>query len=97
MNLACSIILFSSNGNISSLVRNSYLSVLPDDNAAIFAASLLILYCTFSSLILSSNIVISFYILSKSFFLKRKELSDARVVSRLKTNMVLQYIFYIDS
>ena len=55
---------------------------LPDDNANIFATSLLILYCTFRtvSIILPSTITISFYILSKRF-LKREELSDARVVS----------------
>ena len=72
-------------------MRNSHLSILPDDNADIadidiaddnadFAASLLILYCTFSSLILSSIFMISFYTLSKIFFFKREELSDARVV-----------------
>ena len=54
---------------------------LPDDNIGIFAASQLILYCSFSSLILSSVIMISFYILSKRLFLKRAELSEARVVS----------------
>ena len=43
------------------------------------------LYCNFSSLILSTIIVmISFYILSKRFFLKRKRLSDARVASITK-------------
>ena len=72
-------------------MRNSRLSILPDDNADIadidiaddnadFAASLLILYCTFPSLILSSIFMISFYTLSKIFFFKREELSDARVV-----------------
>ena len=50
-----------------------------DDNADIFAASLLISYCNFSSLILSSIFMISFYTLSKRFSLKRKELSDERV------------------
>ena len=40
-------------------VRYSYLSIFPDDNADIFAASLLILCCSFSSLILSSIIMIS--------------------------------------
>ena len=55
------------------------LSNLPDDDAYIFAAFLLIPYCSFSSLILSSIVMISFYILSKRFFLKREELSDARV------------------
>ena len=67
------------------------------NNADIFAASLLILYYIFSSLIVSSIVMISFYILSKRFFLKPEELSDARVVSIIKKNMVLQYIFYKDS
>ena len=89
--MACSVILLWSDSNISSPVKNSRLSILPDDNADIadidiandnadFAASLLILYCTFSSLILSSIFMISFYTLSKIFFFKREELSDARVV-----------------
>ena len=84
VNLVCPVILLRSNGNISSPVRYSYLSILPDDNADSFAASLLILYCSFSSLILSSFVVISFYILSTRFFLQRKELSDAKVVSIIK-------------
>ena len=50
----------------------------------IFPASLLILYCTFSSLIISSITIISFYILSKRCFLKREKLSDTRVVSITK-------------
>ena len=45
--------------------------IFRDDNADIFAASLLISYCNFSSLIISSIVMISFYILSKRFFLKR--------------------------
>ena len=45
-------------------------------NADIFTASLLISYCSFSSLI--------FYILSKILHLKRKGLSDANVVSITK-------------
>ena len=49
------------------------------------AASLLILYCSFLSLILLSIVTISFYILSKRFFLKREEISDARVVSITKS------------
>ena len=73
VNLACSIILLWSDGNISS--------ILSDNNVDIFAASLLISYCSFSSLILSSIAIISFYILSKRFFLKHEQLSDARVVS----------------
>ena len=59
--------------------------MLPEDNADIFTASLLISYCSFSSLILSSLIMISFYILSEILFLKRKGLSDARVVSITKS------------
>ena len=78
VNLAYSIILVWSDGNISSSVRYSYLSILLDDNADIFAASLLILYYSFSSLILSSIVMSRFYILSKRFFPKREELSDAR-------------------
>ena len=84
VNLAYSIILLWSDGNISLPVKNSYLSILPDDGADILVASLLILYCTFSFLILSSIIKISFYILSKKFFLKREKLSDTRVVSITK-------------
>ena len=70
-------------GNISLSVRHSHLSILPDDKAKIFIVYLLIPKCSFSSLIVSS-IAISFYILSKGFFQKRKELSDARVVSITK-------------
>ena len=55
--------------------------MFPDDNADIFAASLLISYCNFSSVISSSIVMISFYILSKRLFLKPKGLSDARVAS----------------
>ena len=80
-NLACSIICLLLEGNTSSPVRYSYLSVFPEDNVNIFAASLLISHCNFSSLILSLIAMISFYILSKRFFLKRQRLSDARLVS----------------
>ena len=52
-NIACSIICLWLQGNISSPVRYSYLSIFPEDNADIFAAPLLILYCNFSSLLLS--------------------------------------------
>ena len=41
VNLACSITLFWPGGNIPSPVRYSYLSILPDDKADIFYASLL--------------------------------------------------------
>ena len=55
--------------NLVSTVRYTYLSILPDDYADIFAASLLISYCGFSSLILSSIVITCFYILSKKIFL----------------------------
>ena len=64
-NLACSITCLSLEDNISSPVRYSYLSILPDDNANVFAASLLISYGSFSSLILSSIAMISFYVFLK--------------------------------
>ena len=66
VNLACSIIFLWLEGNISSPGRYSYLSVFPDDNADIFAASLLISYYNFSSLILLSSVMIIFYILSET-------------------------------
>ena len=69
VNLACSIILPWSGGNASSPTRYSYLSILHDDRADIFAASLLISYYIFSDT------------LFKIFFLKCKGFSDARVVS----------------
>ena len=77
---ARSIILLWSDGNISLPVRYFYLSILHDDKANIFAASLLTPYCSFSSLILSSIVMISFYNLSKKVFLKHEEFSDVRVV-----------------
>ena len=58
--------------------------MLPDDNADFLLTSLLTIYCNFSSLILSSNVIISFYFLSKRFFLKREGLSVARVASITK-------------
>ena len=83
--MVCSIIWFRLEGNIASPVRYSYLSMLHDDNADIFATSLLISYCSFSSQILSSIVIITFHILSKRLCLKRKILSDdARVVSIAK-------------
>ena len=54
VNLAYSIPLPWLNGNFSWSPIYWYLSILPDDNAHIFSASLLISYCTFSSTILSS-------------------------------------------
>ena len=90
VNLNCSIILLWSDGNISSPLRYSYLPILPYGNADVFGASLLIFYFTFSSLILSSIVmIIKFYILSKRFFLKREKLSDARVVLNQKRKRLL--------
>ena len=83
-NLACSIICLWLEVNISSLVRYSYLSIFRDHHADIFDVSLLVSYCGFSSLILSLIVMISFYVLSKRFFLKLKELFDTRVVSITK-------------
>ena len=60
-NLACSIICLRLEGSISSPVIYSYLSIFPDDNADISAAALLISYCSFSYLVLSSIVSISFY------------------------------------
>ena len=62
-----------------------------DDNGDIFEAFLLISYCNFLSLILLSVVMISFYILSKRFFLKRKGLSNVRVASITKK----QYVFAV--
>ena len=80
VNFACSVILLWSDGNISSPVIYSYLSILPGDNADIFTASLLISDYSFRSLTLASIAIINFYIVSKRFFLKREELSDGRVL-----------------
>ena len=80
-NLAYSIIYLWLEGNISSPVGYPCVSIFPDDKADIFAASLLISYCRFSSQILSSIAMISFYILFERFFQKRK---GARVASRTK-------------
>ena len=49
-----------------------------------FAASLLMLLYNFFSQIISSIIIISFYVLSKRIFLKSEGLSDARVASITK-------------
>ena len=83
-NLARSIICLRQEGIIYLRVRYSYLTTFPDDNADIFATSLLISYCSFSSVILSSILITGFYILSKRFFLKRERLSDTRLASITK-------------
>ena len=56
---------------------------------------LLLSYCSFSSLIFSSIFIRSFYILSTRYFLKREEVSDARVVSKTKKNMVFALLIKI--
>ena len=71
-NWACSIIGLWLEGNISPPVKYSNLSTFQNDKTGIFAASLLTSYFSLSSLILSSIIIISFYIFSKRFFLERK-------------------------
>ena len=65
-------------------VRYSYLSILSDHNTVIFAASSLTLYFRFSSLILSSVVMIILYIFCKQLRLSRKGLSAAKVVSITK-------------
>ena len=96
VNLDCFIICLRLDRNFSSSVRYLYLSIFPDDNADIFAASRLLFYCSFSSLLLASIVMIRFYIISKRFFVKRKELFDSSIAS-LKKCMVLQSIFCKDS
>ena len=71
-------------GIISSHARYSYLSVLPDHNADVFAAFVLIACFSFLSVILLSVVLITFYILSKRLHLNRKKLFEARVVSLTK-------------
>ena len=94
VSLFFSITLLWSDGNAFSPVKASYLSILPYQ---IFAASWLILHCTFSSVTLSSVVMINFYILSKRLFLKSEELSDAWEVSITKKEYLLWYIFCKDS
>ena len=84
INLACSIALLWSESSISSFARSFYLSILPGDKADILAICLLILYCRFLSLILSSILMTSFYILYKRFPLTLQGLFDVRVASITK-------------
>ena len=65
-------------------MRYSYLSILPDDNTDTFAACVLMSYCSVSSLLLSSIIMIDFYILSKRSFLKHQGSSDGRLPSIIR-------------
>ena len=61
-NLAYSIICLWLEGNVSSPVRYSYLSILSDNNADIFAASLSISYCSCSSYQELSWLVFMFFL-----------------------------------
>ena len=62
----------------------------------IFATCLLILYCSFSYLILSSVVISSFYFLSKWFFLKHKW-SSASIVQLNTKKTLLLFTVYKDS
>ena len=84
------ITLISSRGSISLHVGYSYLSVLSDEYADVFATSLLMLYGSFSPLILSLVVIIGFYIVFKRFF-------DERVVSSTKIEYGFAVHFCKDS
>ena len=71
-----------------------FTSILTDNIAHIFVVSL-ISYCNLSSLILSPIAMISFYILSKKLFIKRKGFSDARVISITKKDYVFPVHFLL--
>ena len=70
--------------NTSAPVRYSCLSIFPDNIADVFAASFLLLYYSFPSLILSSIVMISFDIFPRRLRMERKGLSEARIVSLTK-------------
>ena len=91
----CYIYLLSSEGSFSSHVRYLYWSIFLDNNGDIFAASLLMLCYTFSSLILSSIVMISFYILIIRFFLKHGGLSDAMVALKTKKEYGYAVNFFV--
>ena len=92
--LTCSIIW--TDGNVYSSVKYSYSSILIHENADIFAAALLISHYSFSAKIVSSVVVITFSILSKTMHLKHGLLSAGKIVSFTKKKMVLQHIFCKD-
>ena len=77
--LTCSIIW--TDGNVYSSVKYSYSSILIHENADIFAAALLISHYSFSAKIVSSVVVITFSILSKTMHLKHGLLSAGKIVS----------------
>ena len=71
-------------GNVYSSVKYSYSSILIHENADIFAAALLISHYSFSAKIVSSVVVITFSILSKTMHLKHGLLSAGKIVSFTK-------------
>ena len=80
VNLAYSIILLCSEGNVSSPVKYSYLLILPDDRADIFAASLLVSYCIFIDLYSDQQLLWFYYVfIQKDLWINR--LSADKVVS----------------
>ena len=87
----CSIILLWCEGNVSLFLKYLYLPNFSDYHVDIFTASHLIFYCSFSSLLVSSLVMISFYIPCKKLFLEHKGLSDGRVVWLTETCIVVQY------
>ena len=94
-NLACSITSFWLQVSISSSVY-FYFFISRENNADIFAAYQLISYCSLSSLILLPIAMVSFYILSERFFLKRKDLSHARVASVSKKECSFAVHFFVN-
>ena len=70
-------------GIVSSPVRYSYLTILPEGAAVIFAPALLVSYCNFS-LIWSVMFMTVLFTSSNRFSQKRKALFDGRVVSMNK-------------
>ena len=71
--------------------RHLYLMIASSN----LAASLLILYRSFSSLILSSALWSLFHVLSKRLYRKRNGLSDARVVSLPQKRIWLCSTFFV--
>ena len=80
-----------SEGNVSLFLKYLYLPNFSDYHVDIFTASLLILYCSFSSLLVPSLVMISFYIPCKKLFLEHEGLSDGTVVWLTETCIVVQY------
>ena len=70
--------------------------MFPDDNANIFPALLSTSYGSFSPLIWSSIAATIYYIIFEILFLKLKGLTDVRVGSTKKKNVVWQCIFCKD-